>query len=91
MSLSPEQNPLRSRAATRLVERGVVGRLGRDRTLPARIELCPLDGERLDPLAVKDVFDRRLDRFEQPVERPRIDRASAAADVRASIILPMSS
>ena len=51
-----------------LVERGVVGRLGRDRALFAGIELRSFQAEWLDPLAVEDVFDGGLDRFENAAD-----------------------
>ena len=76
ISLSPEQNPLRSRVATRLVERWVVGRLGRDRTLLARIEFRSFEAEWLDALAVEDVFDRGLDRFERAAKDRPVIRSS---------------
>ena len=80
MSLSPEQNPLRSRAATVLFERRVVGRLGRDRALLARIELVPVQTKWLDSLAVKNVFDGGLDRFENAADsRPWISLEVRAA------------
>ena len=59
---------MRSRAAIVLLSAGIVRRRRGDRALPARVERVALDRERLDPLAVEDVFDRRLDRFEHAAD-----------------------